>query len=178
MEMHLKSSNTAKDYFCQGNQFLEAARRCFSEKNGFTIIKESKFQQLSAPCVVNAAFSCEMFLKSLLKRMEIQYCTKKGGHNLNSLYRQLPPKVQNILAKFCGNRKDNAVFENWIVNHSKDFVDIRYYIDGRKCLQYQRSLLPKTFRQLLRIFSIMRIWRRCCDGEVRGDLYCCFWHNS
>lgn len=131
MEMHLKSSNTAKDYFCQGNQFLEAARRCFSEKNdsGFTIIKESKFQQLSAPCVVNAAFSCEMFLKSLLKRMEIQYCTKKGGHNLNSLYRQLPPKVQNILAKFCGNRKDNAVFENWIVNHSKDFVDIRYYIE-------------------------------------------------
>lgn len=130
MEIYIKSSNAAKDYFYQGEHFLEAAWRCFGQKNdtGFAIVKEDKFQQLSVPCVVNAAFSCEMFFKSLLHQMKIQY-GRKNGHNLHSLYKLLPSKVQNIIAKFCGNQKDNAVFENWIENHAEDFVDIRYLIE-------------------------------------------------
>ena len=121
MEIYIKSSNAAKDYFYQGEHFLEAAWRCFGQKSdtGFAIVKEDKFQQLSVPCVVNAAFSCEMFFKSLLHQMKIQY-GRKNGHNLHSLYKLLPSKVQNIIAKFCGNQKDNAVFENWIENHAED----------------------------------------------------------
>ena len=132
MEIHIKSSTKAQDYFYQGKQFLEAAGKCYGKETdtGFNIIEDGRLKQLPAPCVVNAAFSCEMFLKAILNKLEIGYDRNKEGHNLYLLYQKLPFNLQNTVAKFCGNKKDSTVFENQIKTHAKDFVDIRYYVES------------------------------------------------
>lgn len=130
MEIHIKSSAKAQDYFNQGNQFLDAAWRCFGKKNDeeFIFIEQGKFQQLSAPCVVNAAFSCEMFLKALLCKFKIPYNLHKEGHNLYLLFKKLPSNTQETIARFCGNKNDITVFEKRLKTHQKDFIRIRYFI--------------------------------------------------
>lgn len=130
MEIHIESRNKAGDYFRQGKEFLAAAWRCFSNEDG-SIVTNQGFYQLSAPCVVNAAFSCEMFLKALLKKMDIPYNQKTEGHNIYMLYKKLPSDVQNTIAKRCGNKDNPTVFESILKRHNKDFVDIRYYIENQ-----------------------------------------------
>ena len=131
MEIHIHSSTKARDYFNQGKQFLEAAWNCYGKKNDtvFSIIENGKLQQLPAPCVVNAAFSCEMFFKSLLHKLNISYDRNREGHDLYLLYKRLPSRIQDIIARFCGDRHNVTFFENWLKVHSKDFVDIRYFIE-------------------------------------------------
>ena len=131
MEIHIKSSTKAQDYFYQGKQFLEAAWKCYGKETdtGFNIIENGKLKQLPAPCVVNAAFSCEMFLKALLHKLNISYDRNKEGHDLYLLYKKLPSRIQDIIARFCGNKDDVAIFETRIKIHSRDFVDIRYFIE-------------------------------------------------
>jgi hypothetical protein len=130
MEIHIKSSGKSADFLRQGKTFLEAAWRCFGKKTdtGFQIVENGKFQQLSAPCVVNAAFACEMFLKSLLFALCIHFNPQAEGHNLYLLYKKLPRNIQEIIAKICWNRK-MIEFENLLKEHAKDFVDVRYFIE-------------------------------------------------
>ena len=131
MEIHIQSTANVQDFFKQGEQFLEAAWRCFGKKNdeGFSIMENGIFQQLPAPCVVNAAFACEMFLKSLLCELKIKYNPHSEGHNLFLLYKKLPSDIQKTIAEFCRDRDDTNVFEKWLKNHANDFVDIRYFME-------------------------------------------------
>ena len=153
MEMHIKSSAKAQDYFDQGKQFLEAAWKCYGKENdtGFTIIEDGKFQQLSAPCIVNAAFSSEMFLKSILNRLGIEYDRNKEGHNLYLLYKKLPSNIQTIIAKFCGSKKDTTVFEDQIKKHAKDFVDIRYFVESNGWVEMSPVTIITIAENLSRI---------------------------
>ena len=64
-EVQIYSRKTAKDYYQTGCQFLNAARRCFSDEQG-NIIKDNELIQLPAPTTVNGAFACELFLKASL----------------------------------------------------------------------------------------------------------------
>lgn len=131
MEIHLSSSANAQDFYQQGKQFQEAAWRCFGQKNddnSFTIISEKGFQQLSSPCVVNATFACEMFLKSLLVKLGIPYPQGKRGHDLYRLFCKLPADKQEVIAKFCS--KDLSQFHALLQQHHNDFIDTRYYIEN------------------------------------------------
>lgn len=143
MEVHIKTNADAKALLIQGKQFLEAAWRCFGKKGdeSFSIIDNGMFQQLPAPCVVNAAFSCEMFLKSLLCNLGIKYDKHSEGHDLYLLYKRLPSDVQCTIAQFCGYRNDTTKFEKMLRDHSKDFVDIRYFIERNTWTQMSPTLI-------------------------------------
>lgn len=153
MEMHVYSSGQPKDYFNQGKQFLEAAWRCFGKKSEtrFIIFEDGELQQLPAPCVVNAAFSCEMFLKALLNKLNITYDRNKEGHMLYSLYKKLPCRLQVVIAKFCGNENDATIFENLIKKHSNDFVDVRYFIEHNEWKEISPMVMLKIADNLSRI---------------------------
>ena len=133
MEIHKQSSVTARDFYRHGKQFLKASRNCFGKKSeedgSYEIVVNSEFYQLPAPCVVNAAFSCEMFLKSILKDMNISYNSQKEGHNLYLLYKKLPMSIQVKIAKFCEPNENINSFEIMLKKHATDFVDIRYFIE-------------------------------------------------
>lgn len=131
MEVHLTSSASAQDFYKQGRQFQEAAWRCFGQRNNdnsYTLISGKEIQQLFSPCVVNATFACEMFLKSLLVKLEIPYDRNKDGHDLYRLFCKLPADKQEVIAKFCS--KDLNRFQTLLQQHHNDFVDIRYYIEN------------------------------------------------
>lgn len=131
MEVHLTSSASAQDYYKQGKQFQEAAWRCFGQRNNdnnYTLISGKEIQQLFSPCVVNATFACEMFLKSLLVKMGIPYPQGKSGHDLYRLFCKLPADKQEVIGKFCS--KDLSKFQALLQQHRNDFVDTRYYIEN------------------------------------------------
>ena len=99
MTMHLESNQSYKDIYNNGLQFMKAAWKCFgSYKDGdFYFIDDGEICILPVPCVVNASFACEMFLKSILKLASIEYPCK---HDLIILFRLLKTEDKNTINKF------------------------------------------------------------------------------
>lgn len=128
MEMHIKTECSAQDFYNQGNNFEEAAQRCFGkyEQGRFSIIKDGAFLQLPAPTVVNSAFACEMFLKSILTH----FCVPFGKeHNLLKLYLKIPPEAQSVIHQICFHGREEREFQEMLRRHSMDFVEIRYFFE-------------------------------------------------
>lgn len=69
--------------------FLKAAKRC----------NEPSFQQLGwahpllVPIVTNISLSCELFLKTILRKIN----TSQKGHDLLKLFETLPEETKTIL---------------------------------------------------------------------------------
>ena len=125
-EMNIFSSGTAKDYYSAGCQFLEAARRCFSDKEGY-IIKDGTLIQLTAPAVVNGAFACELFIKAMLVWENTSF---DFIHYLDDLFLKLSDETQKGISKFCmpkGTEKYQEEFLNLLKKYRNAFVVDRYY---------------------------------------------------
>lgn len=135
-EMNIYSNCKYMDYYRNGESFLEASERCFGEKNGETFIicssseNGTELKQLSVPTVVNAAFACEMFLKALISNAGLNIPKDRNGHNLLQLYKVLPNDIQEKVSSFCFCNSSKTDFENFLNNHAKDFVNIRYFIEN------------------------------------------------
>ena len=114
-----------------GDDFLEAAWRCAGrdESGKLIIMTGNRLSMIPAATVVNAAFSIEMYLKSLLLFTGIDYPTDKNGHNILYLFKLLPDAIKTKINWFCSGKKhEKPSFENFAEKHSKDFIDVRYYV--------------------------------------------------
>lgn len=84
---------------------------------------------LSVPYIVNGAFSCELALKYILIKNQIDFCISSKGHKLEYLFNLLPQAekqtLQNLL-KNAGNIDDDSLKEN-ILLLSDSFNQWRYY---------------------------------------------------
>lgn len=132
MEFNNKVSPNAEALYRNGLDFQKAAERCLNmeETGTLHIIDEQGMQILPAPAVVNAAFACEMFLKALILRSGQQYPTNRNGHNLKFLFDMLPETIKSKVCHCCIPNDPEAEnkFISFLSRHSKDFVDIRYYV--------------------------------------------------
>ena len=132
MEYHVKTSPTPESYFKNGHDFCEAAWRSFGGREG-RIIKNGAVHCLPVPTVVNAAFACEMCLKSLLLLEGKSLPKKPGeGHNLKKLFEILSEEKQTTVSTFCMPKNtQNAVnsFLSILDCHKSDFPDIRYFME-------------------------------------------------
>lgn len=143
MEFNIQVHNTPMDFYRNGISFMEAAWRCYGkEDNGeYKIIDDGRICQLTAPTVVNAAFACEMFFKSLLKHNGIAFPKK---HSLVDLFDMLPNDAKSKISRFCGDKDDETKLRSTLLIHANDFVDIRYYVEnndwGRMSPTYMVSL--------------------------------------
>lgn len=71
-------------------KFSDCADFCMKEQE-----EKETFQYLyDDPAIVNAAFSCEVFLKLLLRLEQID-CQK--SHNLKQLFEKLPPEIMETV---------------------------------------------------------------------------------
>jgi len=131
-EFNIKSENSSYDFYRNGIDFMKAALMCSGMKDDdvLHIIDENKICILPAPTVVSAAFACEMFFKALLIHNNISFSKGNKGHNLLELYNALPENFQKIICKFCITYDDISHFQKILNDHSKDFVNIRYYIEN------------------------------------------------
>lgn len=120
----------AKAFYDQGLRFLRCAERCMGDvdEDGSIQIVGGKYMLLSTPTMVNAAFSCEMFLKSILILHDIEYMKQLNrgeGHSLKPLYDLLPKQEYREFLQ-VGTVEE---FEAELAAHSTDFENWRYYME-------------------------------------------------
>lgn len=127
----------AKAFYNQGLRFLRCAERCMGDVNedGSIQIVGGRYMSLSTPTMVNAAFSCEMFLKSILILHDIEYMKQLNhgeGHSLKPLYDLLPKQEYKDFLR-VGTVEE---FEAELATHSADFESWRYYMEepGEYCM--------------------------------------------
>lgn len=141
--------NRANGFYIQGARFAQCAERCMGDKNddGSIQIIGGKNSILSSPLLVNSAFACEMYMKSLLILNNIPY---QKSHGLKSLFDLLPKQYQDFLRIEKYSRKE---FDKELDEHSDDFVKWRYYVENPG----EYSMSPMfTFLMMLNLGEIVK----------------------
>jgi hypothetical protein len=117
----------AQLFYDQGIRFMHCAERSMGEKNddGSISIIGGKYETLSSPTMVNTAFACELFLKSILILNNIDY---RKIHGLKPLYDLLPNQGYKNFLKI--EPSIGKTFEEEMEKHSLDFINWRYYMES------------------------------------------------
>lgn len=131
-------------------KFSDCADFCIREQE-----EKETFQYLyDDPAIVNAAFSCEVFLKLLLRLEQID-CQK--SHNLKQLFEKLPPEIMETV-KYQTIQKYGSWKDLWgrdILSQVSDaFEKWRYIyeIDRTKSGSIHFDIdFPLAFRDALRV---------------------------
>lgn len=121
-KLHDKIGNKKEDHFLISKSLFENAEDYFSASR---IILEHN-QNLVSVAFANLAFSCELYLKSILFQFKNDN-TKINEHKLYELYKLLPSEQQAEIKNtitFQYERKDN--FELFFQEVSETFVFARY----------------------------------------------------
>lgn len=110
----------------------------------------------STPKIVNLAFACEIFLKTLLVFSRVEY---EREHNLEALYGLLPAEYQQqieqgFVARY--GKTTDAFRAPYIHNISKAFNDWRYSFESSR-LSIDISIL-NTFCEVLRELCCQKMY--------------------
>ena len=113
----------SRDIIQQADDFVEAYRRCTHGENP----RKDEYGRLclsvvNIPAIVNAAFSCELYFKSIIG-------SKAKGHALRELFDQLDVDAQNCLREPINKEfaKNNLFDFDVCLDHiSNAFVEGRY----------------------------------------------------
>ena len=111
----------------QADDFAEAYRRCREGKNP----RRDEYGRLCCSCVnipaiVNAAFACELYFKSILER------PPKNEHNLFNLFKELPKDKKQIIRDYVNDRfKGHPIYTfDYCMERAGDaFVNWRYIFE-------------------------------------------------
>lgn len=114
-----------RDILQQADDFAEAFRRCSKGENP----RKDEFNRLctdvvSIPAIVNAAFACELYFKSMLEQ--------PWGHKLKDLFEQLDRKIQlQLKNEFNTNFTKHPVynFDGFLSDISDAFIEWRYIFE-------------------------------------------------
>ena len=130
------------------------------------------------PALVNSAFACEVFLKTILKWYDIK---PPKSHKLKDLYESTPENVRAFIKPTVLNNYGGRWFSDWGIEHlevlSNAFQDFRYIYeyDLNKGGYYIETGFLNVFRNALRdcccrvIFNIgweqYKVLKPCNKGE-------------
>ena len=114
-----------RDILQQADDFAEAFRRCSKGENP----RKDEFNRMcmdvvSIPAIVNAAFACELYLKSMLEQ--------PWGHKLKDLFEQLDNETKiQLKNEFDASCSKHPVynFEVFLNDISDAFVEWRYVFE-------------------------------------------------
>ena len=132
--------------------FAEIAYLCETEKTPHSLPIDS----YSVPGIVNSAFSCEVFLKSLLvyqgSSLKDVKADKHYLHKLWEKYEQKnPSNASQIEMQVIRNYKrgDSGLFKKKLQEISNSFYDWRYVYEDKKRFSADRNFM-RFFRNALR----------------------------
>lgn len=125
MKSNQKSNITNwRSCYYVANSFLQSAEKLYED---YQVIL-GWFNPLLYPIIVNCAFSCELFLKSLLSLENIEIRT----HNLDKLYEKLNAQDKEFILNNTGFT-DPEEFKGILNNHGDFFERFRYiHEEGEK----------------------------------------------
>lgn len=117
---------------------------------------------LFVPAVVNCAFACELFMKSMLPK-------DTHGHELHSLFSKLDTgiqgKIQNATVDSMKKIRlsyGNTDFQNDLTENSNNFAEWRYFHEKSKC----SANLPFISNFMNAIFSVAVEERNTLNKET------------
>ena len=123
--------------FKQAINFQESAARCDEQR----LLPNGDIDWLPIPYIVNAAFSSELFLKSILESKRIN---SGKNHKLNDLFDLLPQEIQKQIENRCGDvnfqsklEKVSNIFVEWRYLHEEIAKNASIYAD----LDFMKKLL-------------------------------------
>ena len=117
--------------------FLNAAKRC----NDPPVQQLGWSHPLIVPIITNAAFACELFLKTLLKK----HSSLKQGHNLLELFQSIPEETKNEIIGSNDSQEFieelnqiSCLFEEWryIYENQLRSLNLRFLFDFAERLSY------------------------------------------
>lgn len=114
--------NLQTNILSQADDFCEAFHRCTQGKNpAIDEFGRTKYAVVNIPAIVNAAFACELYLKSLLG--------KKGEHNLKNLFELLDTDKQEQIRSYVDKKFDKHCiysFDFCLKRAANVFIEWRY----------------------------------------------------
>lgn len=149
--------NTKDDY-------KKIAKSTYQSAVGFYIISQKCIDMIlseySNQIVVNIAFACELFLKSILFEREID-CRKE--HNLYKLYNLLPSDNKKVIKELhkSGNINKKS-FELNLKEVGNSFVILRYSYEKKRLaynLQFLIELLIALDEYCIGIFENKKVYK-------------------
>lgn len=130
----------------QADDFAEAYYRCRYGVNW----QKDEFGRMCAhvvnvPAIVNAAFACELYLKSLINE-------HVETHNLKTLYESLDEITRNtvslLINKKIHNYNQGFIFDACLENAANVFVDWRYIYEK----EHTEGFMGNSISELLFFF--------------------------
>lgn len=122
----------------QAEDFAEAYRRCIKEENPMENNCCVKYSVVNIPAIVNAAFACELYLKSIINK-------KVRTHNLLELFKLLDIDIQALIEQEVNgnlqNLNRNYSFKLYLEKASCVFEDWRYIYEEKHSDGYMGSLI-------------------------------------
>ena len=126
------------------DDFYNAYQRCLESKNSRVVNGVTVSSYLGIPAIVNAAFACELYLKSMI--MEVKRC-----HDLKEFYDLVPQSIKNMMRREYKKAPIPyaKTIEDAIEKVKDTFIDWRYlYEDSNK-----DQCNPSTLNEYLNIFA-------------------------
>lgn len=107
---------------------------------------------LAFPMIVNLAFACELFFKSMLPEEELG---RSSGHKLRDLYDK---QNEDVKHEMCSSiMEKHSVTEQWINNEldksSNAFYEWRYFYEGERALTASISILLYTGEYFYKLYT-------------------------
>jgi len=143
--INYNDNNIYESTFHQANNFIRLVENCSFDKN-------DKYNM--NPLYINMLLACELFLKSvLIKNGYNVNQLKKYGHNLKTLYNELPANIQNDIKDFMKNFNQIDVFD-FLDNIREDFVNCRYMFINNTNNSYDFDNVKDFMYKLQHIVSL------------------------
>ena len=171
------SNNTLKDakvMFRHACSFADCAKFCMSDRNDLIV----RTQWYTIPGIVNSAFACEVFIKSLLifHGMTVQQI-KTHSHGLQGLWNTYATKDQNTATqirqavRYYFSSNDVTLFDRKLKEASNAFVDWRYWYEGNHAQINLHFLM--AFREILRGICCQHFygitWEDFVESKIKWD---------
>lgn len=165
--------------FEHASSFLMCAELCAEE----TKRQKKRFDLLGTPEIVNLAFACEVYIKTLLGFCRIKV---KREHKLNELLALLPDDAQQEIKQqtfqkhpvynySTGKILTNGFGLDLLDLEANDFVDWRYVYEAKRSSYSCDVGFLRAFAVTLRDFCCERLFRMnweeyCKTYEINLDL--------
>lgn len=171
------TGNTLKDakvMFRHACSFADCARFCESDKNDLIV----RTQWYTIPGIVNSAFACEVFIKSLLVYHGMTLAQiKSHNHGLEGLWNAYTAQDQRTSAQIRQfvqqyfSSSDVTLFDRKLNEASNSFVDWRYSYEGNNAQINLHFLM--AFREILRTTCCQLFygvtWKDFVENKIKWD---------